>query len=63
MRAVREQLPNPSCERRESRARRAEEKGAEAFFPLRATTKEAEPCARCASSSQIKWAALSSPRR
>jgi hypothetical protein len=28
-----------SCERRESRARRAEEEGAEALFPLRATTK------------------------
>ena len=27
------------CERRESRARHAEEEGAEAFFPLRATTK------------------------
>ena len=58
MGAVREQLPNPSCERRESRARRAEEKGAEAFFPLRATTKEAEPCARCASSSQIPAASV-----
>jgi hypothetical protein len=29
----------PRCERRKSRARRAEEEGAEALFPLRATTK------------------------
>jgi hypothetical protein len=30
------------CEHRESRARHAEEEGAEAFFPLRATTKKAD---------------------
>jgi hypothetical protein len=47
----REQL-SVSCERRESRARRAEEERAEALFPLRATTKSADPSARCASSSQ-----------
>jgi hypothetical protein len=31
-----------SCERRKSRARRTEEEGAEAFFPLRATTTAAD---------------------
>ena len=39
MRDLRDKTSPACCERRQSRARRAEEEGAEAFFPLRTTTK------------------------
>ncbi len=38
------------CERRQIARRRTEEKGAEAFFPLRAPTTAADPTRDCASS-------------
>ena len=46
-----------SCERRQIARRRAEEERAEAFFPLRATTKSADSKRDCASSKprQTLW--------
>jgi hypothetical protein len=47
-------------ERRKIARRRAEEEGAEAFFPPRATTKSADSKARCASSAKEKGVILTS---
>jgi hypothetical protein len=49
-RPVGERADHVGCERRQIEHRRTEEKGAEASFPLRATTTAADPSRDCASS-------------